>query len=73
MTMPFDGITVVDLSHALAGPFASTMLAHFGARVVKITSPRTGEISRPWDPPFYGAESVYFVYLNRNKQSVRST
>ena len=68
--MPFEDVKVLDLSHALAGPFASTMLADFGARVVKVEPPRTGDISRTWGPPFYGSESVYFVNLNRNKKSV---
>src|SRR5436190_4244395 len=64
-----DDVTVLDLSHALAGPFASTMLGDFGADVIKI-EPLDGEISRAWGPPFYGDESAYFVNLNRNKKSV---
>jgi crotonobetainyl-CoA:carnitine CoA-transferase CaiB-like acyl-CoA transferase len=64
-----DDVTVLDLSHALAGPFASTMLADQGADVVKI-EPLDGEIARAWGPPFYGGESAYFVNLNRNKKSV---
>jgi crotonobetainyl-CoA:carnitine CoA-transferase CaiB-like acyl-CoA transferase len=62
-------LVVLDLSHALAGPFASTMLADYGAEVIKI-EPLDGEISRRWGPPFYGGESAYFVNLNRNKKSV---
>ena len=62
-------ITVLDLSHALAGPFASTMLGDYGAEIIKI-EPLEGEISRGWGPPFYGGESAYFVNLNRNKKSV---
>ena len=65
-----DDVTVLDLSHALAGPFASTMLADFGAEVVKIEPPGTGDIARAWGPPFYGGEAAYFVNLNRNKKSV---
>jgi len=64
-----DDLVVLDLSHALAGPFASTMLGDYGAEVVKI-EPFAGEISRSWGPPFYGHESAYFVNLNRNKKSV---
>jgi crotonobetainyl-CoA:carnitine CoA-transferase CaiB-like acyl-CoA transferase len=70
MTMALDDVKVIDLSHALAGPFASTMLADFGAHVVKVEPPGTGDISRAWGPPFYGSEPAYFVSLNRNKQSV---
>src|SRR5687768_484522 len=70
MTMALDDVKVIDLSHALAGPFASTMLADFGAHVVKVEPPGSGDISRAWGPPFYGSEPAYFVSLNRNKQSV---
>src|SRR5215831_9164827 len=62
-------LVVLDLSHALAGPFASTMLADYGAEVIKI-EPLEGEIARAWGPPFYGPEAAYFVNLNRNKKSV---
>ena len=62
-------LVVLDLSHALAGPFASTMLGDYGAEVIKI-EPLEGEIARAWGPPFYGEESAYFVNLNRNKKSV---
>ena len=70
MTMALDDVKVLDLSHALAGPFASTMLADFGAHVVKVEPPGSGDIARAWGPPFYGSEPAYFVSLNRNKQSV---
>ncbi len=62
-------ITVLDLSHALAGPFASTMLGDYGAEVIKI-EPLDGEIARAWGPPFYDDEAAYFVNLNRNKKSL---
>src|SRR4029079_8277955 len=64
-----DDLVVWDLSHALAGPFASTMLGDYGAEVIKI-EPLDGEIARHWGPPFYGGEAAYFVNLNRNKKSV---
>ena len=64
-----DDVTVLDLSHALAGPFASTMLGDYGAEIIKI-EPLEGEIARAWGPPFYGDEAAYFVNLNRNKKSV---
>jgi crotonobetainyl-CoA:carnitine CoA-transferase CaiB-like acyl-CoA transferase len=62
-------LVVLDLSHALAGPFASTMLGDYGAEIIKI-EPLDGEIARAWGPPFYDGESSYFVNLNRNKKSV---
>jgi crotonobetainyl-CoA:carnitine CoA-transferase CaiB-like acyl-CoA transferase len=64
-----DDILVLDLSHALAGPFASTMLGDYGAEIIKI-EPLDGEIARHWGPPFYGDEAAYFVNLNRNKRSL---
>ncbi|MFL5401025.1 MAG: CaiB/BaiF CoA transferase family protein [Myxococcales bacterium] len=69
MPMALDDLLVLDLSHALAGPFASTWLADNGANVLKIEPP-TGDISRAWGPPFRGKDSAYFVSLNRNKRSV---
>jgi len=67
-------LTIIDLSHALAGPFASTMLADYGAEVIKIEPPGSGDIARGWGPPFYenehGRAGSYFVGLHRNKKSV---
>ena len=62
-------LVVLDLSHALAGPFCSTMLGDYGAEIIKV-EPLDGEMARGWGPPFYGGESAYFVNLNRNKKSV---
>jgi formyl-CoA transferase/CoA:oxalate CoA-transferase len=70
MSMALDDITVLDLSHALAGPFASTMLADYGARVIKLEPPDGGDISRAWGPPFQGTDASYFVNLNRNKKGI---
>src|SRR3954470_11807199 len=69
MPMALDDLLVLDLSHALAGPFASTWLADNGANVLKIEPP-TGDIARAWGPPFHGRDSAYFVSLHRNKRSV---
>lgn len=64
-----DGVLVVDLSRAVAGPHAGMMLGDFGARVIKIESPG-GDDSRHWGPPFVNGESTYFLSVNRNKESV---
>ena len=48
MQLPLEGIKVLDLSHALAGPFCSTMLADYGAEVIKIEPPGLGDIARAW-------------------------
>lgn len=70
MQQPLEDVKIIDLSHALAGPFCSTMLGDFGAQVVKLEVPGTGDISRAWGPPFYETETAYFVSLHRNKQSI---
>jgi crotonobetainyl-CoA:carnitine CoA-transferase CaiB-like acyl-CoA transferase len=64
-----DGVLVVDLSRAVAGPHAAMMLGDLGARVIKIESPG-GDDSRQWGPPFVDGESTYFLSVNRNKESV---
>src|SRR4051794_15263470 len=69
MAQALADLTVLDLSHALAGPFASTLLGDYGADIIKI-EPLDGEISRAWGPPFYHDEAAYFVNLNRNKRSL---
>ena len=70
MKTPLEGIRVLDLSHALAGPFASTMLADYGAQVIKIEPPGSGDISRAWGSPLPGGETAYFVSLHRNKRGI---
>jgi len=68
-----DGLLVVDLSRALAGPQAAMMLGDLGARVIKVEPPY-GDDSRGWGPPFVGddgqPQSTYFMCANRNKESV---
>lgn len=66
---PLDGLTVLDFSHALAGPYCSMLMAAYGARVIKIEGPE-GDIGRTWGPPFQGEDASYFVGLNMGKQSV---
>lgn len=64
------GITVVDLTQAMAGPFCSMTLGDIGAEVIKVERPGMGDQSRTWGPPFEGGESSYFMCVNRNKRSV---
>jgi formyl-CoA transferase/CoA:oxalate CoA-transferase len=70
MTQALEGIRVLDLSQMATGPFCSMMLADMGAEVIKVEIPKIGDGLRRWGPPFLGGESVYFLYLNRNKKSV---
>lgn len=69
MPAPLDGITVLDLTHVLAGPFASANLADFGARIIKVERPETGDDTRTF-PPFREGESAYYAGLNHGKQSI---
>ena len=70
MQLPLEDVTILDLTHALAGPFCSTMLADFGARVVKVEPPGHGDIARGWGAPLPGGETAYFVSLHRGKRGI---
>ena len=77
MTGALKGIKVLDLSRILAGPWASQMLADFGAQVIKIERPNKGDDTRYWGPPFIKEktstqppQAAYFHSTNRNKQSI---
>jgi len=67
---PLDGITILDLSRVLAGPFCTMLAADMGARVIKIEHPAHGDDTRAWGPPFVEGESAYYLSINRNKESV---
>ena len=67
---PLDGITVLDLTRVLSGPYCTMMLGDMGARVIKIEQPGKGDDTRAWGPPFQNGESTYFLSINRNKESV---
>jgi crotonobetainyl-CoA:carnitine CoA-transferase CaiB-like acyl-CoA transferase len=61
---------VLDLTHALAGPFCTMLLGDLGADVIKVEPPGDGDHARLWGPPFVEGESSYFLSVNRNKRSV---
>ena len=65
-----EGIRVLDLTRALAGPYCSMFLGDFGAEVAKVEQPEVGDDSRGWGPPFVEKESAYFLSINRNKKSI---
>ena len=71
-TGPLAGITVLDLSRALAGPYATALLADLGATVIKVESIKGGDSSRSW-PPFENEHSLYFDSVNRGKSLARPT
>ena len=75
MSLPLEGIRVLDLSRLLPGGFCSLLLADFGADVVKVEDTGMGDYIR-WAPPYYegpheSARSALFLALNRNKRSIR--
>src|ERR1019366_10322795 len=82
MAGPLDGIVVLALTRALAGPHATMMLGDLGARVIKVERPGTGDESRHWGPPFAAAPghgeqpgeagpvSTYYLSCNRNTESI---
>ena len=70
MPKPLGHFKILDLSRILAGPFATQLLADFGAEVLKIEPP-TGDPTRGWGPPFEQGESAYFRCANRGKRTQR--
>ena len=70
MSQVLKGIKVLDLTRALAGPYCTMLLADYGAEVIKVELPGTGDDTRGWGPPFVEGESAYFMSINRNKKSL---
>jgi crotonobetainyl-CoA:carnitine CoA-transferase CaiB-like acyl-CoA transferase len=67
---PLSGITVIDLTRVLSGPYCTMLLSDMGARVIKIEQPGRGDDTRAWGPPFISGESAYFLSINRGKESL---
>jgi crotonobetainyl-CoA:carnitine CoA-transferase CaiB-like acyl-CoA transferase len=67
---PLSGLTILDLSRVLSGPYCTMLAADMGARVIKIEHPVRGDDTRAWGPPFIEGESSYYLSINRNKESV---
>jgi crotonobetainyl-CoA:carnitine CoA-transferase CaiB-like acyl-CoA transferase len=72
VTLPLEGVRVIEVGQALAGPLAGVLMADMGADVIKIEKPDGGDDARIWGPPFGpdGVTSLYFYSQNRNKRSV---
>jgi crotonobetainyl-CoA:carnitine CoA-transferase CaiB-like acyl-CoA transferase len=67
---PLTGLRVLDFSHALAGPYCTMLLAQYGAEILKVEDPATGDVGRSWGPPFIGDQASYFLGLNAGKRSL---
>jgi len=67
---PLSGVTIIDFTRVLSGPYCTMLLADMGARVIKIEQPGRGDDTRAWGPPFVDGESAYFLSINRNKESL---
>ena len=67
---PLEGVTVVELGHSVAAPYAGLILADLGARVIKVENPAGGDYARGWGPPFWEEMATVFVCLNRGKASI---
>ncbi|MFW5911458.1 MAG: CaiB/BaiF CoA transferase family protein [Halolamina sp.] len=70
-TGPLDGVTVLDASRVLAGPFCGMQLGDLGADVIKVERPDGGDQTRHWTPPAFGEDAgSYYASINRNKRSI---
>ncbi|NKB59267.1 MAG: CoA transferase [Alphaproteobacteria bacterium] len=65
-----EGITVLDFTRVLAGPYCTMTLSDLGADIIKVENPKGGDESRSFRPPTFGDESAYFLAVNRNKKSI---
>jgi formyl-CoA transferase len=70
MTGPLDGVRVIEIGQALAGPLAGVILADLGADVIKVEKPDGGDDARLWGPPFVDGDSLSFHSNNRAKRSI---
>ena len=68
--LPLAGVTVVELCHSVAGPYAGSILADLGADVIKVEAPDKGDYARDWGPPFSHGTSTLFHVLNHNKRGL---
>ncbi|WP_075222667.1 CaiB/BaiF CoA transferase family protein [Acuticoccus yangtzensis] len=69
-TKPLDGVTVIELGHSVAAPYAGMILADLGARVIKVENPGKGDYARGWGPPFWHDTASAFAALNRGKEGI---
>ena len=70
MSLPLEGIKVLDISRVLTGPYCTMILGDLGAEVIKVEIPGVGDETRSWGPPYVEGESAYYLSTNRNKKSI---
>lgn len=68
--LALDGLKVFELGSSVAGPYGAWILAQFGAEVIKVERPVTGDDARHWGPPFWHESAAYFQALNRDKHGI---
>jgi crotonobetainyl-CoA:carnitine CoA-transferase CaiB-like acyl-CoA transferase len=67
---PLEGVTVIELGHSVAAPYAGLILADLGARVIKVENPKSGDYARGWGPPFWKDTASAYHCLNRGKEGI---
>ena len=70
MTKPLDGIRIIDFTHVQAGPACTQLLGFYGADVIKVERPGSGDVTRSQLRDVPGADALYFTMLNGNKRSL---
>jgi len=68
--LPLEGMTVVEICHSVAGPYAGMILAGLGAELIKVENPDHGDHARGWGPPYWHGTSSVFQCLNRDKLGI---
>jgi crotonobetainyl-CoA:carnitine CoA-transferase CaiB-like acyl-CoA transferase len=69
-TRPLSGLTVIEVGHSVAAPYAGMILGELGAEVIKVENPKGGDPCRGWGPPFTGDTATAFHAFNRAKRSI---
>jgi crotonobetainyl-CoA:carnitine CoA-transferase CaiB-like acyl-CoA transferase len=69
-TRPLSGITVIEIGHSIAAPYAGMILGELGAEVIKVENPKGGDAARGWGPPFAEGAATCFHAVNRAKKGV---
>jgi len=67
---PLSGLTVIEIGHSIAAPYAGMILGELGADVIKVENPKTGDACRGWGPPFSEGAATCFHAVNRGKRGI---